>query len=129
MLQVLLVTGGIEQSVSQAPLSSTEVYRDSKWSFGVSLPSPRYAHRAATVGNSIFVTGKLETCYKSVHFCFSGGFADRPSNPFVEILRYDPSTPELTARWTVAGNMTEGKWYHAVTPLVTISQFDDICSW
>ena len=58
MLQVLLVTGGIEQSVSQAPISSTEIYRDSKWSFGASLPFKVFAFGAATVGNAIYVSGK-----------------------------------------------------------------------
>ena len=56
----------------------------------------------------------------------SGGY---DQDEIVEILRYDPATPELSARWTVAGRMTEGRFYHAVTPLETISQFDNICSW
>ena len=56
---------------------------------------------------------------------FSGGFG---GNFLDEILRYHPATLEQGDSWTVAGKMTEAKFYQAATPLADISQFDDICS-
>ena len=57
---------------------------------------------------------------------FSGGWGE--INYFLdEIVRYHHATLEQGDRWTVAGKMTEAKFYQAVTPLADISQFDDIC--
>ena len=56
--KILLVTGGYGENYQ---LSSTEIFTlDTKdWRYAASLPSPRDGLSGATLGNSVFVFGKI----------------------------------------------------------------------
>ena len=57
--QTLLVTGGVDGDGNQ--LSSTEIFTlgTGDWRAAASLPSPRDGLSGATIGNNVFVFGKI----------------------------------------------------------------------
>ena len=69
-MQVLLVTGGQQWSGnSSIPLDSTEILETNTWRISAPLPSARYGLKAASLGNTIFLIGKLfhiNLCFNSI---------------------------------------------------------------
>ena len=116
-----MVTGGFDHDGSLDPLSSTEIYVQSAWSYVASLPSPRDSLSATTVDNSVFVFGKnfkFSSQTELVIVCITGGYYfNGSSNYFDEILRYDPASDT----WTAVGRMKTPRYSYSVMSLGNIT--------
>ena len=53
-----MVVGGVEVRGGIYFTTTVEIMVKETWSYVASLPSPRYYHRAATLGNFVSVFGK-----------------------------------------------------------------------
>ena len=59
ILQVLLVTGGVDHDGSYKMLDSTEILEDTTWRITAPMPSARFSLTAASIDNKIFVFGRI----------------------------------------------------------------------
>ena len=114
--QTLLVTGGYAGDY----LSSTEIFTldTDNWRSAASLPSPRLWISAATLGNSLFVFGKIY--YLALHNLrthFTGG--EWSGRTYDDILEYEGTSDT----WRTAGKMKTPRYYHSVAPVDDISKF------
>ena len=57
-LQVYLVAGGIDAGFKNT-FSSSEVYREGRWSTVGPLPAPVHGLKGVTVDNVVFMTGQV----------------------------------------------------------------------
>ena len=58
LIQALMVVGGVEVRGGIYFTTTVEIMVKETWSYVASLPSPRYYHKAATLGNFVSVFGK-----------------------------------------------------------------------
>ena len=116
----MLVTGGRDEQYNY--LSSTEIFTldTENWISAASLPSPRLDLRGGTLGNSVFVFGKI---YIQTHFTFTlktyftGGQFNYDTY-YDDILEYE----QTTDTWRPAGKMKTPRTEHSVGPVDDISQ-------
>jgi len=97
---VLLVTGGTHKPGTRTSLDSTEILETSGTSWRTlttRLPSPRHGLRAGTANNIVFIFG---------------------GDGSTDILSFDKTEES----WLPAGNMTVGRFRHAVEVINDVSQ-------
>ena len=112
-----LVAGGIDAGFKNT-FSSTEVYREGRWSTVGPLPAMVHGLKGVTVDNIVFMTGEvLIHGVLNLILLFVGGFND--FEDFSDIWQYDPETEA----WALAIYMRGVRTYHAVTAV----NYDDFC--
>ena len=119
--QVLLVAGGMDGSGLR--LSSTEVLTSSATAWAQASPLPRqlYGMRGLTMGNQVYLTGKMHRIMICDLLPFLGGWDG--SNYRDEVLVW----LRVEQEWEEAGNLKTGRKFHAVTTIKSNDQAMKYC--
>jgi len=103
--QMLIVVGGVNAGEALASSELLDFVRsDATWSPATSLPSPMWGGRGASLGGRFLLVGGYARSYQD------------------SILAWDP----VSQMWEEAGNLIDGRYYHAVATISPHS-FDDLC--
>ena len=118
-----MVVGGVDAEQALAGSELLDLSRvGATWSPATSLPAPMWGARGTSLGGRFLLVGGYAGSYQHSLLAW-----DSVSQVFLSVHFQVTIEVRFLQMWEMAGNLLDGRYYHAVANIPTNSHIDKLC--